>query len=316
MDRGGQPLKTTLVSVAELAAHPSWRRIDCRFDLMQPKLGVQQYAGGHIPGALYAHLDADLSGAKTGRNGRHPLPERAAFVAWLERHGITADDQVVAYDASGGAYAARLWWLMRWVGHRAVAVLDGGIGEWVRQGQPLEIASGSPQPSRYVAGLDSMPTVDTDAVMRNLRSRGALVLDARAAGRYAGIGETIDPVAGHIPGARNRPFADNLDADGRFKSPEVLRAEFAAVLADPPAAAGVDTPIPGAVSGGAGAGGGRFPAVIAQCGSGVTACHNLLAMTIAGITDDVGVPGVSLYPGSWSEWVSAPSRPVATGPNP
>jgi thiosulfate/3-mercaptopyruvate sulfurtransferase len=277
-------MKTTLVSAADLAAHPQWRLVDCRHDLAKPALGAQLYAQGHIPGALHAHLDDDLSGPKTGRNGRHPLPERAAFIAWLGRQGLRPDDQVVAYDNAGTAYAARLWWLLRWVGHRAVAVLDGGIEAWTAQAGPLTTDVPRPAATRYTAADGSEPTVDASFVLANLGKPDTLVLDARGAGRFAGVGETIDPVAGHIPGARNRPYTDNLDKQGRFKPAATLRAEFNALLgATPPAGA------------------------IAQCGSGVTACHNLLALQIAGLE------GARLYPGSWSEWCSDPARPVAVG---
>jgi thiosulfate/3-mercaptopyruvate sulfurtransferase len=276
-------MKTTLVTAAELAAHPQWRVFDCRHDLAQPALGAQLYEQGHIPGALFAHLDDDLSGRKTGRNGRHPLPQRDDFIAWLGRQGLKPDDQVVAYDTAGAAYAARLWWLLRWVGHRAVAVLDGGIDAWKAQGLPLQTHTPRPPATQYTPPTTGTePTVDADALLRE--TGRAFVLDARAAGRFAGVGETIDPVAGHIPGARNRPFADNFDAQGRMKPADVLRAEFAALLGGTP----VDR-------------------VVAQCGSGVTACHHLLALQVAGLE------GGRLYPGSWSEWCSDPARPVAVG---
>lgn len=277
-------MKTTLVTATELAANPHWRVFDCRHDLAQPALGAQRYAEGHIPGALHAHLDEDLSGPRTGTNGRHPLPERDAFIAWLGRVGLRPDDQVVAYDNAGTAYAARLWWLLRWVGHRAVAVLDGGIEAWIAEGQPLETETRRPAATRYQAAGGTQPSVDADFVLRRIGRPDTVVVDARGAGRFAGQGETIDPVAGHIPGARNRPYTENLDAQGRFKSADALRAEFGALLGGAPA-----------------------DAVVSQCGSGVTACHNLLALQIAGLE------GARLYPGSWSEWCSDPARPVAMG---
>jgi thiosulfate/3-mercaptopyruvate sulfurtransferase len=275
-----------VVGTSELAAHPQWRVFDCRHDLAQPELGAQQYASAHLPHALHAHLDHDLSGPKTGLNGRHPLPDRVRFAAWLGAVGVGRDDMVVAYDASGGCYAARLWWLMRWMGHRHVAVLDGGLQAWLAEGHPLVTERPLPRSALYAADAPAMPTVDADGVLRNLADAQAVVLDARGAGRYAGEGETLDPVGGHIPGARNRPYLDNLAADGRFKPAATLRAEFERVLAGAP------------------------QQVIAQCGSGVTACHNLLALELA------GRPGASLYPGSWSEWCSDTSRPVATGVHP
>ena len=275
----------TLVSAAELARHPEWRVVDCRHDLSQPALGAQRYAQGHLPGAVHAHLDDDLSGPKTGGNGRHPLPARTAFVAWLQKNGITGDDQVVAYDDAGGAYAARLWWLLRSVGHTRVAVLDGGLDAWKATGGALTQDLPRHAASTFKPqGTDASPTVDVHDVLRNLQARESLVLDARGASRYAGVGETIDPVGGHIPGAANRPYMDNLGADGRFKPADALRAEFEAVL-----------------------GAWQPQQVIAQCGSGVTACHNLLALQVAGLT------GARLYPGSWSEWCSDPARPVARG---
>jgi thiosulfate/3-mercaptopyruvate sulfurtransferase len=277
-------MKSSIVTAAELAAHPHWRVFDCRHDLAQPALGAQRHAEGHIPGALHAHIDNDLSGAMTGSNGRHPLPERDAFVAWLGRVGLRPDDQVVAYDNAGAAFAVRLWWLLRWVGHRAVAVLDGGIEAWSDEGRPLETETRRPTATSYEPAAGTQPSVDADYVLRHIGRPDTVVIDARAAGRFAGQVETIDPVAGHIPGARNRPYAANLDAQGRFKPADVLRAEFAALLGGAPA-----------------------DAVVAQCGSGVTACHHLLALHIAGLN------GARLYPGSWSEWCSDPARPVAVG---
>lgn len=283
---------TTLISAANLherltAAPGSVLVFDCRFDLVDPASGEAAYAAGHIPGAQYLHLDRDLSGAKTGKNGRHPLPERAALVGTLAARGLNAGQQVVAYDAQGGSYAARLWWLLRWLGHDSVAVLDGGLQAWEAAGYPLAKDVPHPAAGNFKAGAPLQVTVDAQAVVRNLSTHELLVVDARAADRYRGENETIDPVGGHIPGARNRFFKDNLGADGRFKPAHTLREDFAAVL------------------------GGKTPEhVVLQCGSGVTACHNALAMEIAGLH------GAALYGGSWSEWCAEPSRPVATGPNP
>jgi thiosulfate/3-mercaptopyruvate sulfurtransferase len=261
--------------------------LDCRFDLGQPDAGRQAHASGHIPGATYVHLDHDLSGAKTGRNGRHPLPARADLAAWAARLGIAPGVPVVAYDDQGGPYAARAWWLLCWLGHREVAVLDGGWAAWraaggaVTTGVSGDDARASAAPSTYPAStLPAMPTIDAAGLLAQL-GRVRLV-DARAAERFRGDVEPLDPVAGHIPGAHLRFFKDNLQADGRFKPAGTLRTEFEAWATDP-------------------------ADVVHQCGSGVTACHNLLAMTHAGLA------GSRLYAGSWSEWCADPSRPVARG---
>ena len=283
---------TTLISAANLhdrlaTAPGSVLVFDCRFDLVDPTVGEAAYAAGHIPGAQYLHLDRDLSGAKTGKNGRHPLPERAALVSALAARGLSEGLQVVAYDAQGGSYAARLWWLLRWLGHDSVAVLDGGLQAWEAAGFALSTDVPKAAAGNFKAGAPLQVTIDAQAVTRNLSTRELVVVDARAADRYRGENETIDPVGGHIPGARNRFFKDNLAADGRFKPAHTLREDFTAVLA------------------------GKTPEhVVLQCGSGVTACHNMLAMEIAGLH------GAALYAGSWSEWCADPSRPVATGPNP
>ncbi|KVS46678.1 sulfurtransferase [Burkholderia ubonensis] len=283
---------TTLISAANLAerlaaAPASVALFDCRFDLADTGAGEAAYAAGHIPGAQYLHLDRDLSGRKTGTNGRHPLPTRDALVATLVDRGLKQGQQVVAYDAQGGSYAARLWWLLRWLGHDSVAVLDGGLQAWQAAGQPLTTETQHPSRGDFRAQAPLESTVDAQAVLANLTSHARVVIDARAADRYRGENETIDPVGGHIPGARNRFFKDNLAADGRFKTGHELRETFSALLA------------------------GTEPNLaILQCGSGVTACHNALAMEIAGLH------GASLYPGSWSEWCADPSRPIATGPNP
>lgn len=284
---------TTLISADNLAerlsaAPGSVLVFDCSFDLADPSAGERAYAAGHIAGAHYLHLDRDLSGAKTGKNGRHPLPERDTLVDTLAAHGLKQQQQVVAYDAQGGAYAARLWWLLRWLGHDSVAVLDGGLQAWQATGQQLETTTPPAAPrGDFKAGAPLAVTVDAQHVLANIKGGDHVVVDARAPDRYRGENETIDPVAGHIPGALNRFFRDNLTADGRFKSAHTLRDEFAAVI------------------------GQKQPEqVVLQCGSGVTACHNALAMEVAGLH------GPALYAGSWSEWCADPSRPVATGPNP
>jgi len=273
----------TLISAAQtrelLADKAPLVLLDCGFDLVDTAAGERAWAAGHLPGALYAHLDRDLSGAKTGRNGRHPLPAREAFAATAGRWGIAPGVQVVVYDAQGGPYAARAWWLLRWLGHDAVAVLDGGVAAWLAAGGTLETSVPTLAPQApYPAATPAMPTIGADALLARL---GRLtLLDARAGERFRGEVEPLDPVAGHIPGATLRFFRDNLGPDGCFKPAARLRQEFAALGAD----AGE---------------------VVHQCGSGVTACHNLLAMVHA------GYDGAVLYPGSWSEWCSEPSRPVA-----
>ncbi|HEV3424945.1 MAG TPA: sulfurtransferase [Paraburkholderia sp.] len=283
---------TTLISAANLAerlaaAPGSVFVIDCRFDLADTEAGEKAYAAGHLPGAQYLHLDRDLSGPKTGTNGRHPLPERPALVATLAARGLKQGQQVVAYDAQGGMYAARAWWLLRWLGHDAVALLDGGLQAWEATGQPLTQDVAPRGAGDFKAGAPLAVTFDAQAVERNLGTHERVVIDARAADRYRGENETLDRVGGHIPGALNRFFKDNLTADGRFKPAHSLREEFGALLL------------------------GTAPdRVVLQCGSGVTACVNALAMEVAGLH------GAALYPGSWSEWSSDPARPIATGPKP
>ena len=277
----------TLVSAEETAAHlndPEWIICDCRHDLADYSAGYRAYRNGHIPGARFLHVDSDLSGPRTGLTGRHPLPHPSTFSLRLGALGIDNSKQVVAYDDSGGAFAARLWWMLRWVGHERVAVLDGGWGAWQRAGLPHTVAQPVVEAATYSNRVQTQLTVDSAAVTANLQSRRAQVLDARSPDRYRGENETLDPVAGHIPGAINRFFKLNLAEDGCFKPAATLKQEFAGML------------------------NGYGPeAVIHQCGSGVTACHNLLAMEIAGLD------GSRLYPGSWSEWVSDRRRPVATG---
>jgi thiosulfate/3-mercaptopyruvate sulfurtransferase len=258
--------------------------LDCGFDLAQPDAGARAFDAGHIAGAHYAHLDKDLAGAKTGSNGRHPLPERDALRQRAGQWGISPGVQVVAYDDQGLPYAARAWWLLRWLGHADVAVLDGGRAAWLAASGQLtaEVSRAAPA-APYPAQAALMPTVDAAALLAQMgRWR---VLDARAPERFRGDVEPLDPVAGHIPGANNRFFRANLDTQGQFKSAELLRAEFAALGMDAHSAS----------------------SAVQQCGSGVTACHNLLAMAHAGLGE------TALYPGSWSEWCSDASRPVARG---
>jgi len=258
--------------------------IDTGFDLADVAAGERSWREGHVPGSLYLHLDRDLSGAKTGTNGRHPLPARDVFAATLGRCGITPQTQVVAFDRQGGMYAARLWWMLRWMGHSAAAVLDGGVAAWAAAGGALVVeesatTAAAPYPERSSLGA----TITADALAARLGR--ARLIDARAGERFRGEVEPLDAAAGHIPGASNRFFKDNLDAaSGRFKPVAQLRAEFAPLLGATGAAE-----------------------VVHQCGSGVTACHNLLAMEHAGLAGSV------LYAGSWSEWSANPARPVARG---
>jgi thiosulfate/3-mercaptopyruvate sulfurtransferase len=278
---------TTLISTADLAARlaePDLIVVDVRHDLAHPDAwGENQYRSGHIPGAAFAHLDRDLSAPKTGTNGRHPLPPPEACANLFGRLGIDASQQVVAYDQNNGAYASRLWWMLRWLGHDAVAVLDGGYDRWVGERRPVSTDAPQRRAAKFAARR-VLGTLDAAAVATGLGRDAMLLIDARAPERFRGEVEPLDPVAGHIPGAVNRPFGRNLGPDGRFKPAAELRAEFTALLA------------------------GRPPAtVVHQCGSGVTACHNALAMEIARL------PGARLYPGSWSEWCADPSRPVARG---
>lgn len=277
---------TTLVSPADLAAHlddPSWVIADCRYDLADPEAGERAYRDAHIAGALFMHIDRDLSGRKTGSNGRHPLPQLDDVVATFSRAGIDPTKQVVAYDQSNGMWASRLWWMLQWLGHRAAAVLDGGVDRWIAEGHLLTAELRDIRPATFVFQRTS-PIATAQEVAAHLDDGTLSVIDARAPERYRGDVEPIDPVAGRIPGALNRPYSANLDAQGKFKPAQLLRAEFETLLD------------------------GASPAsVVHQCGSGVTACHNVLAMSVAGL------PGSRLYPGSWSEWIADPARPIARG---
>jgi thiosulfate/3-mercaptopyruvate sulfurtransferase len=280
---------TTLIPAAELAqqlSNPNWIVLDCRHDLANPDAGRAAYDAGHIPNAQFAHLDLDLSDKKPGPNGkfrgRHPLPARDAFIETLRRWGVNRNSQVIAYDAQGSIFAARLWWMLRWIGHENVAVLDGGLPAWIAQHMQLSSEPASRARGDINAQLSRVATVSADDIVANLSQPSRIVVDARAPDRFRGENETLDAVGGHIPAAKNRFFKDNLEADGRFKPADRLRADFSALVTTPEAG-------------------------IMQCGSGVTACHNLLAMEVAGL------PGAALYPGSWSEWCADPARPVATG---
>jgi thiosulfate/3-mercaptopyruvate sulfurtransferase len=279
-----------LVDVETLARHlgePDWIVVDCRFTLTDASAGRAAYERGHIPGARYAHLDDDLSRRPNAHEGRHPLPDPQTLADTLGRFGIDGSATVVAYDEASGAIAARLWWLLRWLGHARCAVLDGGFAAWAGSGRPLEQAVPSIERRHYELRQPLPGVVVTTREIAARQASGDLLVDARAAPRYRGEQEPIDPKAGHVPGAHNRPFSANVTAAGAFKSPAELRSELGELL------------------------GGRAPSrLIAMCGSGVTACHLLLAMDVAGLG------GGRLYDGSWSEWIRDPARPIATGPAP
>ncbi|WPB56513.1 sulfurtransferase [Xylophilus sp. GOD-11R] len=276
----------TLISVDELATALKAPKppvvFDCSFELTNPNAGQQAYDAGHLPGARYLHLDHVLSAEKTGLNGRHPLPTVAEFVRRIAALGVGNDDQVVAYDNAGGMYAARLWWMLRWAGHADAAVLDGGVAAWKAAGQPLSTDTPAALPagnfSQRASLVTTMNYADIDA---NIDTQQKLVLDARAPDRFRGENETMDKIGGHIPGAKNRLFKDNLGADGKFKPAAQLRQEFDAITGGKPASE-----------------------LVNQCGSGVTACHNLLAMEVAGLK------GAALYPGSWSEYSAQPKARI------
>ncbi len=281
----------TLVDAATVAAHlddPRWVLVDCRATLSDPIEGPRRYSAGHLPGARYAHLDTDLSGPISATSGRHPLPEPAALADRLGRWGVGADTQVVAYDDAGGAYAARLWWLLRWLGHEQVAVLDGGVPAWVVAGRALVAGVPDVHPCHFVGVPRDALWLDAAEVLEVVEGKSpGLLIDARGAARFAGVEEPIDPVAGHIAGAINLPFTGNLGADGGFLASAELAARYRAAL------------------------GGRSPTeVVSYCGSGVTACHGLLAL------EHAGLPGARLYAGSWSEWLRDPTRPLRTGATP
>jgi thiosulfate/3-mercaptopyruvate sulfurtransferase len=278
---------TTLVDAATLFPQLGGDDLvlfDCRFELGNPQWGEAEYASAHLPGASYLHLDRDLSSPISAVSGRHPLPDPHALARRLGELGVGPGCQVIAYDQGNGAYAARLWWLARWIGIRYVAVLDGGIAAWRAAGLPLESTQRTPRARILPVTIDAGAWVDSKAVEELRQRPGNLLVDARGAERFAGRNESIDPVAGHVPGARNHPFPGNLAVDGTFLPADELRRRWTTMLGSQPPAA-----------------------LIAMCGSGVTACHNLLALEHAGLA------GARLYAGSWSEWIRDPRRPVATG---
>jgi len=275
---------TTLVDAATLAAHlddPDWLVVDVRHQLSDTGYGERVYGEAHIPGAAFLHCDRDLSGPMNGSNGRHPMPDSQKLAVRLGEIGVGPQTQVVVYDDTQGMIAGRLWLLMRWLGHDRVALLDGGLQAWQAAGQPLTASLAVPHPAKFVASVRDC-LVDAGYVQAFLATSRMHLIDARGADRFRGENETIDPVAGHIPGAVNRFFGDNLRADGCFKPAAELRAEWLAVLAGSPP-----------------------EQVVHMCGSGVSACLGMLAMEIAGL------PGSRLYAGSWSEWCADPQRPMA-----
>ena len=275
-----------LVTTDELHKHlgdPGWIVFDTRHDLMDPKKGPKAYEAGHIPGAYFLHVDDDLAGPKTGKNGRHPLPDLQTFAAKVNAAGVKPGTQVVVYDDLSGNFAVRLWWMLRWLGHDKVALLDGGFPKWAKEGKPVNTVTPPKREGAFVPRPHLGDVVDAHFVDRFRETDEITLLDARTAERFKGLQEPVDPVAGHIPGAVNRFWQKNLNPDGTFKIAQQLRAEFDAML-----------------------GGADPDRVVHMCGSGVTACHNLFAMELAGL------PSGKLYPGSWSEWCADAARAVAT----
>jgi thiosulfate/3-mercaptopyruvate sulfurtransferase len=273
---------SNLIRSDDLAPHlsdPDWAIVDCRFYLVDPSKGEAEYESEHLPGAVYAHLDRDLAAERTGKNGRHPLPGVEVLTERFSRFGIDDKVQVVAYDTSQGQMAARLWWMLRYLGHDAAAVLDGGLQSWKAAGMPLSSGRVNRTPRRFTARPRESMRIDVETLEREREAR--LLVDARAPERFRGEVEPYDPVKGRIPGARNHPTAASLAPDGRFLSAEELRARFQSILEGRP-----------------------LSSVVSYCGSGVTACHNLLAMDVAGLE------GARLYAGSWSEWCADERRPI------
>ena len=277
---------TTIVSTDTLAAHlGSWAVVDCRFDLTNEQWGRQQYVEAHVPGAVYASLNDDMAAPRTGANGRHPLPSADALAATFGRLGIANGTQVVVYDQDTGLYASRLWWSLKYLGHREVALLDGGWAKWIAEGRPTASGLESRAATVFTPAVRPQMRADLQDVQRRMSDARTLLVDARGPERFEGKSETIDKVAGHIPGARNHFYKWNLGDDGLMRAPAELRARYDTLLD------------------------GRAPEeMVMYCGSGVSACHNLLAMEHAGLT------GTPLYAGSWSEWSADASRPRETGP--
>lgn len=274
----------TLVDVETLRReinNPDWLVIDVRHQLADPAAGEKAFVEAHLPGAVFMHLDRDLSGPVNGKNGRHPLPDPALLAEQFARLGVSGRTQVVVYDDASGMIAGRLWWLLRWLGHPAVALLDGGLQAWLAAGQPLSRERVVRNRQRFLPNIDSAMVVEADQVLAKLGHPSFMLLDARSPDRFRGENETLDPVGGHIPGAINRFLKDNLQADGKLKPVTELRSDYAVLLNGMPP-----------------------DRVVHQCGSGVSACLNMLAM------EHAGLHGSRLYAGSWSEWCSDPSRPM------
>ena len=279
---------TALISPSALEPRlqdDGWAVIDCRHQLSDAAYGRRVYAEGHIPGARFAHMDETLAAPVTAGSGRHPLPDMERFAGWLGGQGVGNDTQVIVYDDDSGVMAARLWWMLRYLGHGKVAVLDGGMARWKRERRPMEDRVPAPAPARFSARPDEGARISLEDLLGVYRSTGHLLVDARGAERFEGKSEPIDPVAGHIPGAANRPFMANLAGDGTFLPPTALKEQLLAAFGSAPP-----------------------ERTIHYCGSGVSACHNLLAMAHAGL------PAGRLYVGSWSQWCADPARPVETGP--
>lgn len=276
---------STLISAATLAGNidnPNWIVFDCRFSLADSEAGPKAYRQGHIPGARYAHLNNDLSSTVKSYTGRHPLPNFSDLAQKLGDWGVGNRSQVIVYDAAGGAFAGRMWWLLRTMGHHKVAVLDGGIAHWRKLGLPVTTTLPTISPSSFRCYLDSSQWLGAEQVENALATRRIVLLDARTPERFHGLQEPIDPVAGHVPKALNRPFQSNLNQEGMFLAADRLKHEFQHLI------------------------GRHAPSqVVHMCGSGVTACHNVLAMEVAGLS------GSKLYAGSWSEWIVNPNRGVA-----
>ena len=285
---GGRPMNRayqTIIDAEKLARHvdaPGWRIIDCRFDLMNKEAGQQRYAEAHIPNALYAHLEDDLSGPQSAGTGRHPLPSADLLADRFSSWGIDGQTQIVAYDGQSGALASRLWWLSRWLGHDRVAVLSGGFAAWQSAGFSTNARLPEITATRFSARVDDSLWISTRDLQTQLDKGKALLVDAREEARFRGEVEPLDKIAGHIPGSVNSPFEWNLDVDGKFLTPEKLQAHLSQILTNF-----------------------TEKKIIHSCGSGVTACHNILAMEI------IGLSGSLLYPGSWSAWITDPKRPVS-----
>ncbi len=267
---------------ADLLGTPNLKLVDCRFSLADTAWGHEEYLQNHIPGAVYAHMDQDLSGKiQPGVTGRHPLPNPMDFIQTLQSWGIDNDDHVIIYDQSHGGLAARLWWMLRWMGHGKTSVLDGGWAEWVNLNLPVKADVPVIKASNFTGNPNAEMIADMHEIFARLNDPSYTVVDARVHTRYTGENEPIDPVAGHIPGAVNMPFLGNINDEGRWKSPEELKTKFASIIS------------------------GSAQRTAVYCGSGVTACHDILALELAGF------PGAHLYPGSWSEWITSSENPVA-----